>query len=40
VPVASFGEQLVEQRAVRCRDADANDCWVGCGDVEMLGGAE
>jgi hypothetical protein len=38
--VASFGQQLVEQRSVLTRDAGTNGCDVGFGDVEILGGAE
>jgi hypothetical protein len=40
MPVASFGQQLVEQRSVLTRDAGTNGCDVGFGDVEVLGGAE
>ncbi|HET9665374.1 MAG TPA: hypothetical protein VFP09_01400, partial [Desertimonas sp.] len=38
--VASFGQQLVEQRSVLTRDAGTNGCDVGFSDVEILGGAE
>ena len=38
--VASFGQQLVEMRSVLGRDAGANSCVVGFGDVEVLGGTE
>ena len=38
--VASFGQQLVEQRSVLTWDAGTNGCDVGFGDVEILGGAE